>query len=161
VKDRLALWAWHRSDDGAAWRLMEDRARSARAAINRQEARVRYVNRAVPALLYVEDRLQQLTTRATFIRNAVEDLKKQFDGEMRELESQRQFALRRASIGANPRATIAQINEEFAAKRKTLAQRYEPDANGYVEDLQRIKTELDGLLEQRKRLLANAPSGME
>ena len=161
LKSNLNIKAWHVSDDGTAWRLMEDRARSARAAIDRQIERVKYVDRAVPTLAYVDRRLRQLTARATFIRDAVDDMKKQYHAEMRELESQRQLALRRASIGASPTAAVAQINEDFQAQRKAVAQRYLPQLHAYGQELKAGAGEVDQLVEKRKQLLASAPSAEE
>jgi hypothetical protein len=161
LKDNLALRAWHVSDDGNAWRLVEDRARSARAAVDRHVERVNYVNRALPTLVYVDRRLRELTARAREVRDAVDDIKKDYESDMKDLESQRQLAVRRASIGSSPSAAIAQINEDFVAKREAIKQRYVPQLKEYVQESKAALAEIEQLNDRRKQLLASAPSGDE
>ena len=158
VKDELGIKAWHVSDDGNAWRLMEDRARSARAALDRRAEQIDYVGRAVPQLVYIDRRIAQLNRRATDIKNDALELKRQFDEEMKDLEAQRQFALRRALSGANPTSNMKQVNDDFAAKRKEIANRYLPQAQAYVDEAKSLKEEGDRLVEKRKDLIANAPT---
>jgi membrane-bound serine protease (ClpP class) len=158
VKSNLKLKAWHVSDDNAAWRLMEDRARSARAAIGRQAERVEYVRQAVPELVGMDRRLRQIGNRIREIAQTAEDLKRDEVAELRDLDSQRQVELRRASLQANPHDNMARINDDYAARRQAILDRYKPIARRYLDELRALTAESDRLNDRRKKLVANAPA---
>ena len=142
-----------------AWRLMEDRARSARAAEGRQIERFESVKKAVPELISVQRRLRQLGNRARDISQSCEDLKRDMTGELHDLEAQRQAELRRATLQANPRDNMARINDDYAARRKAVGERYLPLFQRYGKELQAAAAEADRLTERRKELLASVPTG--
>jgi hypothetical protein len=152
----LALKAWHVSDDRSAWRLMEDRARSARAQLDRAAEKAEYLRNAVPEVLSIDARLKQFSRRAATITSSLERLRKQFDAELRELDSERLVEVKRASIAANPSENIARINLDYRSRKETVAQRYLPQVRAYVEELKAIQAESERLVGRRNELVAGA-----
>ena len=78
--------------------------------------------------------------------------------ELRDLEQERQMELRKASLQANPRDNMARVNDDYAAKKQAIVDRYRPIAQRYVAELKSAAAELDQLNERRKQLLADAPA---
>ena len=161
LKLALGHKAWHAGDDGAAWQLMEARARSARAAVRRQQealekqqARRQFLDAATPEIRRLDDQLSKALARVVAAKAELDSIKVTFETELKRLEAEREQAVRTSTSVQ----TSARANDSFRVRRHELAERYRPRVQDLSTRLREAAAEADILTERRRLLIAAAPA---